>query len=135
MNNSLRQVFSEKYKLLERAREIAQSRPLTQREVQVLLSLRRYGKPLYRSANAFYNPINSLQAAKSADSREIDDVLQFAGRGNSAIDQPEFWLGGKASPEMGSPTYRPATAIEASLLYADIHSAAPKKCIDEWKEE
>lgn len=135
MDNTLRQLFPEKVKLLERAREIAQSRPLTQREVQTLLSLRREGKPVYRSANAFYSPINSFVAVRSTESHDVDDVLQFAGRGNSSGDVPEFNLGGKDLPPLISPSYRPATPTEANLLYCDAHSSEAQKCLDEWKAE
>ena len=143
MDKYMRSLFPEKFRLVDRAREIARSRPLKDREVEVLLSLRQDTQPVFRSHNLFYRLRNSLSELRTRESslskqdRNITpdalEAMQLAGRGISrgqVIGLPD-----KSKTSETVPTYRPATFMEANLLYCDIHGSAPKKCIDELKQD
>jgi hypothetical protein len=119
-------------------RQEATTRPLSPREVSILLSLRRHGEPVYESADVFYSdayreihklrnrPLTADEAKrllqltdKSGKPLYAEEALKLPdGTCRIPTEQQAKDLCGVESFEI----YRPATQEEADRLYADIHS-------------
>jgi len=86
-------IFGKRYGMLERKRKTVMSRPLTPKEINMLLSIMKNNVPLYESIDVFYS--EEFKASMGKPAHEHESKTEH---------------------------YRPATEQEANLLYCDVHS-------------
>ncbi len=139
----VRRKWSKEFGRLEKKRGDVTSRALTQEELDILLSLRWRGEPVYESAETFYSEdFKQLRKLRSATTtkQQVEQLLAMKDdQGKPVYHREELVdVDGEYKPLteqqaldlLGMETlqrYRPATTQEACVLHDDIHSGRLKE--------
>lgn len=90
--------FPSQYGKLEKMRQDARNRPLTMKEINILLLMTFNNKPFFESIDFFYNDQYKEALKNNVQTSELDNMVKF----------------------------RNATEEEINLLYSDIHAREEK---------
>ncbi len=92
-------IFPKQYAKIEKARQSVMNRPLRMKEINTLMSLRFNGVPAFDSIDHFYSDEYKKALEQNLPSTELEKLEKF----------------------------RPATAIEANILFNDLHIREEKE--------